>query len=191
MGYQAFAGAMVAANGFFDCIVFGSTRHSIIFGSTEQVTAKSTGLETFSFMRTPAARFGNEVWIQGGTRISHGDPNPGVGGWWPFRGARRNAVREPAELGSRSIFSGHRGQSQETLQAENQRQQQQQQQQPQPPEQDDMVIHMDVVTELTVEVQDNRAQSVRYPEPSLSGGRLSFESLDSLCRRQERQGSTF
>jgi hypothetical protein len=185
---------MVAANGFFDCVVFGSTRHSIIFGSTEQVTAKSTGLETFSFIRTPAARFGNEVWIQGGTRISHVDPNPGVGGWWPFRGAHRNAGRGPAELGSRSVFSGHRGQSQETLQAENQRQQQQQQQQQQPqqpPEQDDMVIHMDVVTELTVEVQDTRARSIRYPEPSLGGGRMSFESLDSLCRRQERRGSSF
>lgn len=183
VGYQSFSGAMASANGFFDCVVFGTTRHSIIFGPTEQVTAKSTGLETFSFMRTPAGRFGNEIWIQGGTSSSHSDPNPVVGGWWPFRGARRRDDRAAAEgkAAPRSGLVGCRAQSQEDLQAEDQQQ----------PEENDMVIRMDVVTTMTVEVEDPPARSIRYPEPSLSGGRASYESLESLCFRQERRGSSF
>lgn len=179
IGYQSFAGAIASANGFIDCIIFGSTRHSIIFGSMEQITAKSTGLETFSFMRTPAGRFGNEVWIQGGTHSSHIDVNPGVGGWWPFRGRRRTPARTATETGSRTGFSGPWGQSQETLRVKDQEQHQH-------CEHNGMVIHMDVVTAMTVEVEDNPPRTVQFPEPSLSGGRPSFGSSDSLCHWQKK-----
>lgn len=183
MAYQVFAGAMASANGLLNSAVFGSTRHSIIFGSMEQVAAKSTGLETFSFMRTPANRFGNEVWIQGGTHGSHADANHGVGGWWPFRVRRGLASRPATEAGSCIELARSQNRSSEVLGGKEQEQHRH-------CEHNGMVIHMDVVTALTVEVEDIQAHSVRCPEPSLGGERPSFGSSESLCRWQERHWNT-
>lgn len=67
LGYFCFAGAIIACNGFFDCLLFGTTRNAIIFASV--VDGQETGLETFAFLQTPSnRRFGNMVWVQGGGR---------------------------------------------------------------------------------------------------------------------------
>lgn len=141
-GYYYFAGVLMSANGFFDCVVFGSTRHAIIFGSTEQVNANSMGLETFAFMRTPANLFGNGVWIQGGTSNVQISPNRGLGDWWPSQPSGRGDDSRP--VGTR-FTTGLRSISQEPRRAE-------QQQQP-----NDMAIRMEVVTSLTVEADPTRA----------------------------------
>lgn len=138
--YYCFAGSMIAANGLFDCIIFGSTRHSIVFGSINDVDTKNTGLETFSFMRTPARDLGNEVWIQGGKGKSRSDLSAGVGGWWPSLGKRNSKGPVASRIRERNL-------SQESLRGE---------------EHNDMAIHMDVVTSMTVE------ERARYPGHSSS-----------------------
>lgn len=165
--YYSFAGVMMTSNGFLDCLIFGSTRHEIIFGSTEQVAAKSTGLETFSFIRTPPSRFGNEVRIQGGPSNARIDPNPGVGGWWPLPRGGGDAAGRSTGTG----VTGLRGTSQETLRNDNQQQQQ-------PPPNNDRTIRMDIVTSMTVEDNTSRTTpQVQNPDPMTSHS-LSFDSLE-------------
>lgn len=63
--YFCMAGALIASNGWLDCLLWGTTRHTIVFGPLE-ASADALGLETFHFMRTPPDReFGNMVWVQG------------------------------------------------------------------------------------------------------------------------------
>ncbi|KAF7563477.1 hypothetical protein G7046_g601 [Stylonectria norvegica] len=68
LAYYCFAGSLIAANGFIDCLLFGITRHRILFDSNgdDEVDNQETGLETFNFMRTPETRYGNIIYIQGG-----------------------------------------------------------------------------------------------------------------------------
>lgn len=67
LGYMCFAGAMIAANGMFDCILFSTTRKAILFADKCDISLQETGLQTFAFMQTPKTRrYGNMVWIQGG-----------------------------------------------------------------------------------------------------------------------------
>jgi hypothetical protein len=167
--YYCIAGSLMAANGFFDCVIFCMTRHTIIFGSTQDVDSKSTGLETFSFMRTPAGTFGHEVWIQGGFGRSRRDlSGDGVGRWWPSLG-RDNSKGSPSQVHERSL-------SQESLRGGSLR----------GPSlrgvdlRDDMAIHMDVVTSMTVEKR--RTQPARYPEQSSSEA-PSVKSVDSAFER--------
>lgn len=65
VGYFCFAGAVISCNGFFDCLLFGTTRNTIIFATS--IDAQDTGLDTFAFLQTPSnRRFGNMIWVQGG-----------------------------------------------------------------------------------------------------------------------------
>ena len=95
MGCWDFAGGMIAMNGAFDCLLFGATRHAIVFGSKYNVADADTGINTFSFIRTPRNReYGNIVWVQGGDgeeEEEQGDQNRG--GWlaWPRRALRRGS----------------------------------------------------------------------------------------------------
>jgi hypothetical protein len=60
------AGALIVSNGWLDVLLWGTTRHTIVFGRLED--ADALGLDTFDFkfMRTPSdRRFGNFVWVQG------------------------------------------------------------------------------------------------------------------------------
>lgn len=58
------AGALIVSNGWLDVLIWGTTRHTIVFGRLED--ADALGLDTFDFMRTPSdRRFGNFVWVQG------------------------------------------------------------------------------------------------------------------------------
>lgn len=83
LGYYCFAGTLIASNGSFDCLLFGTTRHAIVFSAADDVDVEDTGLETFAFMRTPDNRFGNSVWIQGGSQRPKGT---NLGGWWVIGG---------------------------------------------------------------------------------------------------------
>lgn len=84
--YFCVAGALITSNGWLDCLLWGSTRHTIVFGPLDN--ADALGLETFNFMRTPPGReFGNMVWVQG--RASEGGVGGGGGGGGAHRGSRR------------------------------------------------------------------------------------------------------
>ncbi|KAJ0142700.1 Ankyrin-3 [Fusarium oxysporum f. sp. albedinis] len=79
-GYFCFAGAMIASNGSFDCLLFGTTRNTIVFASKYEVSSDDVGLSTFAFLKTPSRRFGNTISIQGGQQT---DENV-AGGWWSW-----------------------------------------------------------------------------------------------------------
>jgi hypothetical protein len=79
-GYFCFAGAMIASNGSFDCLLFGTTRNTIVFASKYDISSDDVGLSTFAFLKTPSRRFGNTISIQGGHQA---DENV-AGGWWSW-----------------------------------------------------------------------------------------------------------
>ncbi|KAF4344230.1 g-protein coupled receptor [Fusarium beomiforme] len=81
-GYFCFAGAMIASNGSFDCLLFGTTRNTIVFASKYDVPSDDVGLSTFAFLKAPTQRFGNTISIQGGGQT---DDNV-TGGWWSWPG---------------------------------------------------------------------------------------------------------
>ncbi|KAI1370966.1 G protein-coupled glucose receptor regulating Gpa2-domain-containing protein [Hypoxylon crocopeplum] len=71
IAYFCLAGAMIASNGWLDVLLFSTTRHTIIFNGS--LDSENTGLETFTFMRTPHWRqYGNMVWVQGGAQGNNG-----------------------------------------------------------------------------------------------------------------------
>lgn len=139
--YYCFAGTLMTANGLFDCILFGVTRHSIVFGSADNIASSDTGLDTFSFMRTPASEFGNNIWIQGGSTKSR---NSGVGGWWQSRVTGMNDLAR---------MKTARSSSQTYLRASDTQ---------------DLGIQMNVVTTMTVEVDHDRTRG-RYRNHTASG----------------------
>ena len=165
MGYLCFAGAMIASNGSFDCLLFGLTRQSIIFGSVDSVGTEDTGLNTFLFMRTPAGKnFGNAIWIQGGT--DKGGWSNEVGGWWEsLRGRRTNRemgmVRQDYSLSQTSL----RGSGKH-----------------------DMTIHMDVVTSVAVE--DGHGPTPRGSGLALDRTRTASQvtSRSSLDKEEDWHG---
>ncbi|KAL1869333.1 hypothetical protein Daus18300_005545 [Diaporthe australafricana] len=70
------AGALIVSNGWLDVLLWGTTRHTIVFGRLED--ADALGLDTFDFMRTPSdRRFGNFVWVQGASDTQTGRPDGG------------------------------------------------------------------------------------------------------------------
>lgn len=138
-GYFCFAGAMIASNGSFDCLLFGTTRNTIIFASRYDISSKDVGLSTFTFLKTPANRkFGNTISIQGGR---HKDEIPATGGWWTW----------PAK-GAGSANRSHKGMtrttSQESLRGP--------------------AIQMDTITSVVVEVDDSMERDPRYPDTTTS-----------------------
>ncbi|KAG8157867.1 hypothetical protein KVR01_012139 [Diaporthe batatas] len=79
------AGALIVSNGWLDVLIWGTTRHTIVFGRLED--ADALGLDTFSFMRTPSdRRFGNFVWVQGASDSQGGgsenEPTRRSRRWW-------------------------------------------------------------------------------------------------------------
>ncbi|KAI5466256.1 G protein-coupled glucose receptor regulating Gpa2-domain-containing protein [Mariannaea sp. PMI_226] len=142
LGYYCFAGTLIASNGSFDCLLFGTTRHSIVFSSTDDIDVEDTGLETFAFMRTPEGRFGNKVWIQGGQPRPKGN---GVGGWWVL------GEWNCADAGMSQARM--RTNSQESLQSG---------------KENDMAIQMDVITSMTIETERNKERDLRFPDPARS-----------------------
>lgn len=84
-----FAACMITSNGWLDVVLFSWTRSSIIFAPSPD--SDDTGLNTFTFMRTPhTRRFGNMVWVQGGSRSNNElhDGRQNNGGWWRIGGDR-------------------------------------------------------------------------------------------------------
>jgi hypothetical protein len=139
LGYYCFAGTLIASNGSFDCLLFGTTRHAIVFSATDDVDVEDTGLETFAFMRTPEGQFGNTIWIQGGSQRPKGT---GVGGWWVLGGD----AKAPHLRSTRTV-------SQESLRSEGQA---------------EMAIQMDVVTSVAVEIDAGKDRDPRFPDPARS-----------------------
>ncbi|KAK3294620.1 uncharacterized protein B0H64DRAFT_463602 [Chaetomium fimeti] len=79
--YFCTAGALITSNGWLDVLLWGVTRHRLLFGG--DVDAEESGLDTFAFMRTPhGRRWGNMVWVEGGGGGGggNGGGNGGKGG---------------------------------------------------------------------------------------------------------------
>lgn len=133
--YLCFAGAMMASNGSFDCLLFGTTRNVIVFASRHEVDALDVGLKTFAFMQTPRNRqYGNMVWVQGGGRRKPDDKT--TGGWWSWqRLAGQSGARHG--MGSRSV-------SQESLRGP--------------------AIQMDMVTTVVVEIERDKEGNPTSPQ---------------------------
>ncbi|KAK3905661.1 hypothetical protein C8A05DRAFT_41400 [Staphylotrichum tortipilum] len=77
--YFCTAGALITSNGWLDVLLWGVTRHRLLFGA-DGVDQQESGLETFAvpdLLRTPQGRrWGNIVWVEGGGNEKGG----GVGG---------------------------------------------------------------------------------------------------------------
>lgn len=121
--YFCMAGALITSNGWLDVLLWGTTRHTVVFGSVDNSDA--LGLETFNFMRTPPARqYGNIVWVQGATANDASNRGGGRSGaarrsrtWWGllrrfFGGEETGAVDEDRHesmdrrLGRKRVESG-------------------------------------------------------------------------------------
>ncbi|EAQ87865.1 hypothetical protein CHGG_04484 [Chaetomium globosum CBS 148.51] len=77
--YFCTAGALITSNGWLDVLLWGVTRHRLLFGG--DVDAEETGLDTFAFMRTPhGRRWGNMVWVEGGGSGKNGGGGSSGGG---------------------------------------------------------------------------------------------------------------
>lgn len=152
--YLCFAGAMIASNGSFDCLLFGTTRNVIVFASRHEVDMADVGLKTFAFMQTPTnRRYGNIVWVQGGGRRKPEDKT--TGGWWSWQ---RLAGQPEANHG----MDGSRGVSQESLRGP--------------------AIQMDMVTSVVVEVEGDKRRDPRYPDRTASAS-ASVNSSDKTYPR--------
>lgn len=75
--YFCLAGALITSNGWLDVLLWGTTRHTVVFGPLDEHSsagAAALGLQSFAFMRTPPGReFGNMVWVQGAIADAGGD----------------------------------------------------------------------------------------------------------------------
>jgi hypothetical protein len=159
LGYMCFAGAMIASNGSFDCLLFGTTRNVLVFASKHDVDRADTGITTFNFnlVHPPSRprRYGNMVWVQGGD--GNGGPSRRgskaggedklTGGWWSWQrlGGGASDVLSERVLGHKHHHS--RSVSQESLRGPG-------------------AIQMDTVTSVVVEVDHGRERDPRYPEPT-------------------------
>ncbi|KAG9250726.1 G protein-coupled glucose receptor regulating Gpa2-domain-containing protein [Emericellopsis atlantica] len=153
LGYMCFAGAMIASNGMFDCMLFGTTRNVIVFASKHDVDSADTGLATFRFMQTAQQRaFGNMVWVQGGNPHGPGGGAGGhaedktTGGWWSWQRLGGGSDTERPARGDRRP-GGARSVSQESLRGT-------------------AAIQMDTVTSVVVEMEHGKDRDPRYPNPS-------------------------
>lgn len=157
-GYMCFAGAMIASNGMFDCLLFGSTRNVIVFAAKRNVHRQATGLGTFAFMNTPAARrYGNMVLIQGGDAAAAGDDGGAAPAWSPWgrwwrrpRPSARGVSDAPEPTRRSHRRSPSRNASQESLRRPS------------------AAIQMDTITSVVVEVDHDKDRGYRDPLSSAS-----------------------
>ncbi|PNP40189.1 hypothetical protein TGAM01_v208442 [Trichoderma gamsii] len=147
LGYFCFAGALISLNGFFDCLLFGTTRHSIIFASKYELDAADTGVGTIAFLQTPKARrYGNMVWVQGGEGRRRRKMEPKTtGGWWSWQ----RLTEHSSSIRRQEKRRIPRGSSQESLRGPG--------------------IQMDLVTTVVVEVEEGKERDIRFPDPVASG----------------------
>ncbi|SPQ20113.1 f07228e8-00f6-48e1-8613-bbee905aee93 [Thermothielavioides terrestris] len=66
IAYFCAAGALITSNGWLDVLLWGATRHRLLFGADVDFPDDGDALATFAFMRTPhERRWGNMVWVEG------------------------------------------------------------------------------------------------------------------------------
>ncbi|KAK0382960.1 hypothetical protein NLU13_8876 [Sarocladium strictum] len=148
LGYFCFAGAMIASNGTFDCLLFGTTRNVIIFASRYDTGRSEVGLATFRFLHNKGngnRRFGNFIFIQGGGGGRQRPQDHVAGGWWSWQ---RLAGRPDETLHHHHHHKPTRSISQEALRGP--------------------AIQMDTVTSVVVETDHDKDRDVRYPDPNAS-----------------------
>lgn len=157
--YMCFAGAMISSNGFFDCLLFGTTRNTIVFGGRDQVTRADTGLSTFAFLQNADVprNYGNTIMILGGgdgcddeRRRDDNDGSATMGGWWSWKRGKSMLERTHNRKSSRTV-------SQESLRGPT-------------------TIQMDVVTTVVVECDDKGHAGARYPHSSTGSAAQSISS---------------
>lgn len=104
LAYFCFAAAMIASNGWLDVLLYATTRRSIVF--SDDLAAQETGIETFTFMRTPNRRFGNVVFVAGGADAA-ADESAG--------GDALRGRKKIGSLGKLARLRGEAGQSEVSL----------------------------------------------------------------------------
>lgn len=142
ISYFCVAGALITSNGWLDVLLWGLTRRNLLFFSG--VDSEDTGLDTFTFMRTPRGRkYGNIVWVEGASGVRDRENEPagkfGIEGarWgWPVSRKLEGWRRERHEAKRQSKTA-----SQESLRGVVSRQ----------TETVGMGIQMDLVTSVVVE----------------------------------------
>jgi hypothetical protein len=102
--FMTFAGIMLSSTGVFNAILWSTT---IIFSKDEDMV--NTGLDQFSFVRTPEDRtFGNMVWVQGAVVKRQSDVPINTGGWWMLSRGRNNSDSEvPLHIVKKPSASTH------------------------------------------------------------------------------------
>ncbi|KAK3318685.1 G protein-coupled glucose receptor regulating Gpa2-domain-containing protein [Apodospora peruviana] len=189
VAYFCVAGALIGSNGWLDVLLWGLTRHNLLFNS--DVDSEDTGLDTFTFMRTPPERkYGNIVWVEGASiqrpgsvdNESHRSRLPSLGwikrrmgmGWerldLRLPGLSGMITRKQEDSSSCTRQVGRRTVSQESLRGSSTTIVRQQHMQ------NEMAIQMDMVTSVVVEkrkeelvVETQFGQGGEYP-PRGRGG---------------------
>ncbi|KAK4234636.1 G protein-coupled glucose receptor regulating Gpa2-domain-containing protein [Achaetomium macrosporum] len=159
--YFCVAGALITSNGWLDVLLWGVTRHRLLFNA--EVDSEDSGLHTFTFMRTPSERrFGNMIWVEGGRagedsagedgggrgRRGEGEEEVGLGrwvkrrmGWRPLfsfgggNGGGAGGGASAVQGDAREVSRGGEGRE------------------------DGMAIQMDMVTTVVVESAEDRRRS--------------------------------
>lgn len=83
--YFCFAGALIAFNGFLDCVLYGFTRNSIIFAPADDMGRQDTGVKTFTFLTPPTKQFGNLVSVQAGDKRKRKADERKMAGMWSWQ----------------------------------------------------------------------------------------------------------
>lgn len=150
ISFFAFAGSILAANGLFNSALWTTT---ILFSAPDDMVA--TGLDRFSFMRTPARNYGHTVIISGpvsqgyaGTYRARQQQQEKDGGnkdkkewwWWRFGGQRG---------WGRSYVSAHDGLNPDLIRVYSSPE----------PVVEGPYIHMNVVTRVVVEDANKEGNS--------------------------------
>ncbi|KAK3323656.1 G protein-coupled glucose receptor regulating Gpa2-domain-containing protein [Cercophora scortea] len=137
------AGALIASNGWLDVLLWGLSRTNLLFNS--DVGSEDTGLETFSFMRTPPGRkYGNIVYVEGAARCGRDKEGGSVCG---YKGAVEWLVQRlwscpRLSLGRRGFWSLGAGTGAWTVSETVSRE---------PRQRNKMAIQMDIMTSVVIE----------------------------------------
>ncbi|KAL8367076.1 hypothetical protein RB595_007669 [Gaeumannomyces hyphopodioides] len=106
IAYFCASGALIAANGLLDVLMWGFTRRDVVFGDAIEV-AGALGLETFSFMRTPQDRkYGNMIWVQGAGTAGNSGRRAGTP---QNAGPAANGARRASEVDKAQSAAGRDG----------------------------------------------------------------------------------
>ncbi|KAK4223759.1 G protein-coupled glucose receptor regulating Gpa2-domain-containing protein [Podospora fimiseda] len=158
ISYFCAAGALITSNGWLDVLLWGVTRHRLLFSS--EIDNEDSGIGTFTFMRTPHGRnYGNMVWVEGQGDWSEGSTEAGWGkkrmGGWRRLGLGTAGSSGMGKPGSQETLRGADGGGNEGGCHHH----------------PGMAIQMDLVTTVVVEERDKGRRGSVCVSKGIGGGR--------------------